>query len=190
MKIIRKEKAPCQYYYADMMRATLPDSRLALPIRRYWWNLRRSVWYISIIGLKEYASRIFPLTRLGKLVPKRKRKPRSVRVNDEALNLQPGEWVEVLSVKEIFATLDAHRKLRGLRFTREMEKFCRKHFKVYKRLEKIILEATGELRTIKTPTVLLEGVVCDGSAHGGCDKSCFCFWREAWLKRVSKTSAG
>jgi len=88
-------------------------------------------------------------------------------------------------VKEIFATLDSQGKLRGLRFTPELEKFCGKRLKVYKRLEKIILEATGELRRIRTPTVLLEGVFCDGEAHGGCDRSCFCYWREAWLRRVS-----
>ena len=51
-------------------------------------------------------------------------------------------------------------------------------------LEKIIIETTGEMRPISTPTVLLEGVFCDGSAHGGCDRTCFCFWREGWLKRV------
>lgn len=66
-----------------------------------------------------------------------------------------------------------------------MLKFCEKRFRVYKTLDKILLEATGELRKIKTPTVLLEGVICDGKAHGGCDRSCFCFWREAWLRRVN-----
>jgi len=49
----------------------------------------------------------------------------------------------------------------------------------------MIIETTGELRKIRTPTVLLEGVFCDGRAHGNCDRSCFCFWREAWLKRVT-----
>jgi hypothetical protein len=103
----------------------------------------------------------------------------------EALNLQPGEWVEVRSVKEIFATLDKRGKLRGLQFTPEMVKFCGKRLRVYKKLDKIILEATGELRKIRSPTVLLEGVFCDGKAHAGCDRSCFCFWREEWLRRVS-----
>jgi len=102
----------------------------------------------------------------------------------ESLNLRPGDWVEVRSVEEIFSTLDSREKLRGLRFTPEMQKFCGRRFKVYKRLERIILEATGELRTIRSPTFILEGVFCDGSAHGGCDRSCFCFWREEWLKKV------
>jgi hypothetical protein len=107
---------------------------------------------------------------------------------DETLNLQPGDWVEVRSAKEIFTTLDAQGKLGGLRFTPEMAKFCGKRFRVYKLLKKIILEATGELRKIKTPTVLLENVFCDGSAHANCDRACFCFWREQWLKRVPASS--
>ena len=99
--------------------------------------------------------------------------------------LKVGEWVEVRSAKEIFSTLDAHGKLRGLAFNPEMVKFCGKRFRVYKRLERIILESKGELRKVRTPTVMLEGVFCDGSSHGGCDRSCFCFWREPWLKRVT-----
>jgi hypothetical protein len=92
--------------------------------------------------------------------------------------------VEVRSAKEIFASLNEQGKLRGLQFTPEMMSFCGKRFRIYKRVDKIITEATGELRKIKTPTVLLEGVLCDGKAHGGCDRSCFCFWREEWLIRV------
>jgi len=115
-----------------MVRFTLPDPRSALPLRRYWWNLKSAVWYISIIGIREFASRVFPHTRLGKLIPKRKRKTRSVSKNDEVLNVQSGEWVEVRSAKEIFATLDRHAKLRGLQFTREMQKYCGKRFKVYR----------------------------------------------------------
>jgi len=84
---------------------------------------------------------------------------------------------------EIFSTLDGNGKLKGLAFTPEMLKFCGKQFRVYKSLKNIILESTGELRKIKSPTVLLEGVFCNGEAHGNCDRSCFCFWREAWLKR-------
>jgi hypothetical protein len=37
---------------------------------------------------------------------------------------------------------------------------------------------------LKSPTVFLEGVYCDGKRHNDCDRSCLLFWREAWLKRV------
>jgi hypothetical protein len=185
METTTKKIGYCQYYYKDMVRDAFPDTRLALPVRNYWFLLKRYVWYIAILGPIGFVSRIFPTTKIGKFALKNKRTVPSVSGTFETLNLQPGDWVEVRSVKEIFATLDAQGKLKGLRFTPEMEKFCGKQFKVYKLLGKIILEATGELRKIKTPTVLLEGSFCDGSAHANCDRSCFNFWREQWLKRVS-----
>jgi hypothetical protein len=114
-----------------------------------------------------------------------KRRKTGSRRNNGNLDLKTGDWVEVRSAKDIFGTLDANEKLKGLTFTPEMVKFCGKRFRVYKELDKIILEATGELRKIKSPTFVLEGVFCDGKAHGGCDRSCFCFWREEWLKRIS-----
>jgi hypothetical protein len=180
---MQEESKPCQYYYGDMAEATSPDARLALPLRRRWWTLKRYVWYVSVLGPLGFSSRILPSVKIGKLALSRKSRVPSAKRDGNTLDLQPGECVEVRSAKEIFATLDYQDKLRGLRFTREMEKFCGKRFKVYKKLNKIILEATGELRTIRTPTVLLEGVFCDGKSHGDCDRSCFCFWREAWLKR-------
>jgi hypothetical protein len=32
--------------------------------------------------------------------------------------------------------------------------------------------------------VHLEGLRCDGSAHGGCQAGCLLFWKEVWLERV------
>lgn len=127
-------------------------------------------------------------TRLHKYASGRKLKITHDYVKGENLDLKAGDWVEVRSEREIFDTLDSQDKLKGLRFTPEMVKFCGKRFRVYKRLNKIVLETTGELRKIRTPTVMLEGVFCDGSAHGGCDRSCFCFWREEWLKHATVSS--
>lgn len=44
-----------------------------------------------------------------------------------------------------------------------------------------MLENNGEIRKLKN-TVLLDGVMCENLY--GCDRSCFHFWREAWLRRV------
>ena len=104
-------------------------------------------------------------------------------VNND-LNLQPGECVQVLSIDEISATLDQKRKFKGLYFMPEMEKFCGKKFKVFKKVEIIKLESTGEVRKLRSPSVFLEGVYCNGERHEGCDRACFHFWREAWLKRI------
>lgn len=179
----------CQYYYVDLAMQTSPDTRAALPLRRHWWRLRNLVWYVSVLGPRQaFVQRVFPSTKLGRRLFKNRRRLTSDSIQKASLGLRPREWVEVKSAKEIFATLDRHGKLKGLAFNREMAKFCGKRFRVYKRLEKMILESTGELRRIRTPTVMLEGVFCDGETHGKCDRSCFCFWREAWLRRVSSDS--
>ena len=99
----------------------------------------------------------------------------------EVLNLQPGEWVRVKPEPMILATLDACGRYKGLAWIPCMHAYCGKEYRVYKKVEKIILESTGEIRRAKN-TVLLEGVVCEGLY--GCDRSCFPFWREIWLERI------
>jgi hypothetical protein len=100
------------------------------------------------------------------------------------LNIQPGEWVEIRSIGEISQTLDERGKYKGIYFMPEMENFCGKKFKVFKRVKVIKLESTMEVRKLKTPAISLEGVYCNGEYHDGCDRFCFHFWREAWLKRI------
>jgi len=100
------------------------------------------------------------------------------------LNLQPGEVVEVKSLEEILVTLDASGKLNGLVFTPEMRKHCNKQYRVFKRLELMFDEYHKSQRRVKN-TVLLEGVVCEGAGLG-CDRCCFLYWREAWLRRVNE----
>jgi len=112
-------------------------------------------------------------------------KTSSASPENNPLNLQPGEWVQVKSLDEINQTLDKTRKYKGLFFMPEMERYCGKKFKVFKRAEIIKLESTGEVRKLKSPTVFLEGTYCDGERHDGCDRACFHFWREVWLKRIA-----
>jgi len=100
-----------------------------------------------------------------------------------SLNLQPGELVEVKKGEEILATLDPQGRNRGLAFTREMLKYCGRRYRVLKRIDKKIDELTGRMRKIAN-TVILEGVTCDGKAHAGCQRTCYCLWREIWLKRA------
>jgi hypothetical protein len=66
-----------------------------------------------------------------------------------------------------------------------MKDYCGKRYRVFKRLETILLESNGQLRKMKN-TVLLEGVTCDGSEFYGCDRSCFHYWREVWLRRAGE----
>jgi hypothetical protein len=106
----------------------------------------------------------------------------------EVLGLQPGELVEVKSVEEVLATLDGNRRHKGLRWMTGMSKYCGGRYRVQRRVERIMLETNGELRNMRN-TVLLEGAMCDGQAFGGCDRSCFHFWREIWLRRVPEREA-
>jgi hypothetical protein len=180
---MREKSKFCQYYYGDMRSTTFPDIRVALPLRHYWFSLKKFVWVAGVLGIQGAIPRYFTIQFGKSNMMKNKKTTREM--TGQILNLKPGDWIEVRPAKEIFATLDTRGKLRGLTFTPEMTKFCGKKFKVYKKLNQIILEATGELRKMRSPTVLLEGVFCDGKAHGDCDRSCFCFWREEWLLRTN-----
>ncbi|MHC4205456.1 MAG: hypothetical protein ACYSTT_12460 [Planctomycetota bacterium] len=105
--------------------------------------------------------------------------------DSDVLGLRPGELVEVKSIDDILATLGPDRKYKGLLWMTGMRKFCGKRYRVLKRIENILLETNGDSRKMKN-TVILEGVMCDGAEFGSCDRSCFHFWREAWLKRIEK----
>lgn len=101
----------------------------------------------------------------------------------EALGLQPGDMVEVKSKEEVLRTLDSTGKNRGLGFMPEMWEYCGQRGRVFKRVEKVCLEnAPRTIRAMKN-TVILEGAFCKGSGIG-CDRACFYFWREIWLKRI------
>ncbi|MFZ2008703.1 MAG: hypothetical protein WAU76_01740 [Candidatus Sulfotelmatobacter sp.] len=105
----------------------------------------------------------------------------------EVLGLQPGELVEIKSEEEIRRTLDVTGKNRGLGFMPEMWPYCGQQGRVLKRVEKICLEeASRTVRAMKN-TVILEGLFCQGNGIG-CDRACFYFWRECWLKRAPSSS--
>lgn len=103
----------------------------------------------------------------------------------EGQALRVGEIVEVRSEAEILATLDARAELESLPFMPEMLQFCGQRFRVDKLAVKLCdtIGSTGMYRMRNA--VHLEGVRCDGQAHGGCQAGCLIYWKEAWLKRVS-----
>lgn len=100
------------------------------------------------------------------------------------VELRPGEVVEVKSVAEIRATLDAGGRLESLPFMPEMAQFCGRRFVVSKRADKVCdtVHYTGSRRL--PGTVLLGDLRCDGSAHGSCQAECRLYWKEQWLRRV------
>lgn len=108
-----------------------------------------------------------------------------IKIVPNAEELQPGDWVDVIPLEEIESGLDHNRRLYGLNFMPEMSKYCGGRFKVFKRVNRIMLESTGELRMIRRPTYYLEDVYCDGEFHESCDRSCFLLWRAEWLRKVN-----
>lgn len=109
----------------------------------------------------------------------------STKTKAETLDLKPGELVEVKSIEEIKATLDQRGRNRGLALVPEMVAFCGQRHRVASRVDRMILEWTGELCQLSN-TVTLEDVTCNGLARRGCPRNCFLLWREAWLKRVDE----
>ena len=98
--------------------------------------------------------------------------------------LKAGDWVEVRSRDEILRTLDRDASLENMPFMPEMLRFSGQRFRVFRRAHRTCdtVDYIGG-RHLKR-TVHLEGLRCDGSAHGDCNALCLLFWKEAWLERL------
>jgi hypothetical protein len=99
-----------------------------------------------------------------------------------------GELVEVRSKEEILGTLNGNGRLEEMPFMPEMFRYCGRRFRVYKRAHKTC-DFVNKSGIRKLPNAVhLEGLRCDGSAHGGCQAECMFFWKDAWLKRVNESA--
>ena len=113
------------------------------------------------------------LRRLGRRVMRRQ-------------TLLVGDTVTIRSLQEIRRTLDGSGCLDGLPFMAEMAGFCGQRARVFRRVDKIYdYGRTKSLRRLKG-AVLLTGLRCDGSAHDGCQASCYLLWKEAWLSLAAE----
>ena len=143
--------------------------------------LRKALLYPSLI-VKRLRDRI---DRTFKLASSRHKPENDATV----LGLQPGERVRVKPLKEILATLDETDRFQGMAFmVDEMAPYCGDVFKVRRRVDRFFDERSWRL--LKTQhVVILDGVFCEPhsdskSAYAGCARSCFLFWKEAWLERA------
>ncbi len=100
--------------------------------------------------------------------------------------LRAGDWVEVRSAYEILATLDERGRLDALPFMPEMLEYCGRRYRVIKSAHKTCDTIAHYKGRRMANAVHLEGLRCDGKAHGGCQASCLLFWKEAWLRPVTK----
>jgi hypothetical protein len=103
----------------------------------------------------------------------------------EALGLGPGERVRVKPKHLIEITLNNRSRNRGLWFDREMLRFCGGEYRVKERVERVIVEKTGELRLLTNPCIILEGVTATGEYLGFNPENEHIFWREIWLERIT-----
>jgi hypothetical protein len=114
------------------------------------------------------------------------------RTPHAALNLQPGDWVEVRSKDEIMRTLNSKHRNRGLLFDVEMLLFCGKTFRVLRRVERLIDDRTGKMTELRNPCFILEGATCGGCLSENrmfCPRSIYPYWHEVWLKRIEPKGA-
>jgi len=101
-----------------------------------------------------------------------------------ALGLKAGEWVRIRNAAEILSTLDADGMIDGMPFMPEMLRYCGQRGRVYKRADKACDTIRYEGNRRMFDTVHLEGLRCDGTAHGGCQARCLLYFKEAWLERA------
>lgn len=167
-------------------------------------NLIKATSPISILDIRQYITDVrsgdfTPFERLQMLLMSLNYKVQAIlggekhstvrgncrRTPTATLDLQPGDLVEVKSKAEILQTLDSIGRNRGLGFTPDMFIYCRSKYRVQDRVDKMINEKTGKVRKIAN-TVILEGVTCEGKASGGCQRTCYCLWREIWLRKVKE----
>jgi hypothetical protein len=100
------------------------------------------------------------------------------------LDLQPGERVRIKSKAEIVETLNEDLLNRGMGFDVEMARFCGRTAVVKARVNQCIDERTGRMLTMKSPCIVLEGIVCEGAFNVACPREFIPFWREIWLERI------
>lgn len=157
-----------RHLFADLFRG---DATLAECGHVLWWKVRNR--------LRSYFGRGLYRRRMG----------RAAKPTKGALNLQPGDWVEVKSADELSALLDAEGKNHGLAFEPEMLDYCGQRYKVAFRVGKIICEEPGKQNSGKmvelANTVALEGITCRGICVKNCPRANYLWWRESWLTRVA-----
>jgi hypothetical protein len=105
-------------------------------------------------------------------------------------DLRPGSRVQVKPYREILATLNGNNKTRGLLFDGEHVPYCGKEYSVRSLVNQIIDERTGYMLRFKTPSIILEGVVCGGTYSDGrhfCPRAIYPYWRTIWLKPVGSS---
>lgn len=158
--------------------ADLQSFSESLKLRDVFWQKVRKLFRHS---LKKRAKSLFNL----RLEPNKiKTDPESLSKNTEFDSLYPGDLVLVRSKDEIRKTLNHLNFMKGCGFMEEMWNYCGTEQRIFKRVEQFLDERDYLIKKCKG-IVTLEEVICDGvKTLGRCDRCCFYFWREEWLKKI------
>lgn len=95
-----------------------------------------------------------------------------------------GSWVRVKDAESIFATLNIHKKLRGLRWIWQQWPYCGSVHQVFKQVRRTMGD-DYRLHAVSA-TVLLESAPCSGplGLHG-CGRDCPLMFRDEWLEEAA-----
>lgn len=108
--------------------------------------------------------------------------------------LAPGDVVRVRTMAEIETTLDENGRCGGMEFLPVvMAKFCGQTRTVRGRVDRFFDERNWKMLKLRD-AVILDDVYCQPPreadiAWAGCARSCFLFWKEAWLERIDSPAA-
>ena len=97
--------------------------------------------------------------------------------------LKVGDHVIIRSPAQIRATLNDNLEHRGMGFETDMLKYCGQRHTVQLEIRKLIDIVTGEMRTMKTPAYLLQGIHFSGERQQFNAQYEPLFWRAAWMRR-------
>jgi hypothetical protein len=168
---------PCLPYLADGYAEFGPqplDQRLKRLLARVWNNLVKKTLKKGYGLYISWASR-------------RTQKPGEGEISasqSSMINFAAGDIVRVRSRKEIHATLNPWKELRGCAFLESMWQYCGTTQRVLTPLEQFLDERDYKVKKVRG-VVLLEGIICHGTpVFGRCDRCCHLFWRMEWLEKV------
>jgi hypothetical protein len=108
------------------------------------------------------------------------------------LDLEVGEWVDVLPLDEIRRTITENNMNRGMLFDPEMARYCSGRFRVERRVDRLIDERTGRMLDMKSPCIVLQGTACPAEYSQlrlFCPRQIQPYFREIWLRRANATAA-
>lgn len=101
----------------------------------------------------------------------------------DGYNFQPGDYVLVRSKGEIIASLNMWGELKGCAMMENMWQYCDTVQRIKKQVTRFVDERDYHVKKC-SGIYILEDLICEGTTYfGPCDRSCFYFWREEWLRK-------